>query len=104
MLINDNPHKQMTQLTVRKLEIDLKAGFPRHWHGGDAFRSHYYNALSMSFPVGEQYFIDSVRAGVARLPPGQAHDGLREPVQGFIGQEASHRHIHGLYNKELESQ
>lgn len=91
------------QLIVRKLEIDLTTGFARHWHGGDAFRSHYYNALSMSFPVGEQYFIDAVRAGLALLPE-DSHPELRPAIQGFIGQEATHRHIHGLYNARLERQ
>ena len=42
----------MSALTIRKLQVDLSRGFDRHWHGGDAFRSQYYNALSMSFPVG----------------------------------------------------
>jgi predicted metal-dependent hydrolase len=91
------------QLIVRKLEIDLSASFARHWHGGDAFRSHYYNALSMSFPVGEQYFIDAVRGGLALLPEG-SHPELRAAIQGFIGQEATHRHLHGLYNAQLEKQ
>ena len=91
-------------LNVRKLEIDLAAGFGRHWHGGDAFRTAYYNALSMSFPVGEQYFIDAVRAGLALLPDTPEHAALRETVQAFIGQEATHRHLHGLYNAHLEKQ
>ena len=94
----------MTNLIVRKLEIDLSEGFPRHWHGGDAFRSQYFNALSMSFPVGEQYFIDAVRAGAVLLPDDAAHEPLRHQVRGFIGQEATHRHIHGLYNAQLERQ
>jgi len=94
----------MTPLIVRKLEVDLAQGFARHWHGGDAFRSHYYNALSMSFPVGEQYFIDAVRAGAARLPQDAAHAPLRKLVEGFIGQEATHRHLHGLYNAQLARQ
>src|SRR5947209_2589340 len=98
MLINASRHNPMSSLVVRKLEIDLAAGFARHWHGGDAFRSHYYNALSMSFPVGEQYFIDAVRMGANALPDGDAHRDLREEVQVFIGQEATHRHIHALYN------
>lgn len=54
----------MTDLVVRKLLIDLTAPFPARWNGGDAFRSAFFNALSMSFPLGEQYFIDSVRAGI----------------------------------------
>ena len=54
----------MTDLVVRRLLIDLNTPFPARWNGGDAFRSALFNALSMSFPVGEQYFIDSVRAGL----------------------------------------
>ncbi|MCJ0763929.1 metal-dependent hydrolase [Variovorax terrae] len=94
----------MTQLPIRKLEVDLSGGFARHWHGGDPFRSQYYNALSMSFPVGEQFFIDSVRAALKLLPETEAHAPLRATIQGFIGQEATHRHIHGLYNAQLEKQ
>ncbi len=94
----------MTTLTIRKLNIDLADGFSRHWHGGDAFKSQYYNALSMSFPVGEQYFIDAVRAGAALLPHDAAHQELHDLVRGFIGQEATHRHIHGLYNAQLQKQ
>jgi hypothetical protein len=59
----------MTELVVRRLLIDLNAPFPGRWNGGDAFRSAFFSALSMSFPVGEQYFMDSVRAGLKTLPP-----------------------------------
>lgn len=91
-------------LPVRKLAVDLASGFGRHWHGGDAYRSMYFNALSMSFPVGEQFFIDSVRAGAATLPQDEAHAALHAMVAQFIGQEATHRHLHGLYNRHLDAQ
>ena len=58
----------MTELVVRRLLIDLETAVPRRWAGGDAFVSALFNALSMSFPVGEQFFIDSLRAGVKQLP------------------------------------
>lgn len=92
------------RLLVRKLEIDLRRGFGRRWHGGDAFRSQFFNALSMSFPVGEQFFIDSVRDAARLLPDTPANAALHETIAGFIGQEATHRHIHGLYNRQLEKQ
>ena len=57
----------MTELVVRRLLIDLEAPFEPRWNGGDAFRSAFFNALSMSFPVGEQYFIVSVRTGLKGL-------------------------------------
>jgi predicted metal-dependent hydrolase len=92
----------MTDLTVRKLLIDLNTPFSARWNGGDAFRSAFFNALSMSFPVGEQYFIDSVRAGIKALPAEQQARFARE-VQGFVGQEATHRRIHSLFNGHLEA-
>ena len=76
----------------------------RHWNGGDAFLTAFCNALSMSFPVGEQFFIDAVRNGAKQLGDSAEHQALRETVRGFIGQEATHRHLHGLYNAHLESQ
>jgi len=93
----------MSSLVVRRLLIDLQAPFERRWNGGDAFRSAYFNALSMSFPVGEQFFIDSVRTGVKTLPDG-ARSGFEAQVQGFVGQEATHRRIHALFNGHLERQ
>jgi len=96
--------QEMQTLTVRMLTLDLSAGFRRHWHGGDAFRSMYFNALSMSFPVGEQFFIDSVRGCLALLPDHAEHAALREIAGQFVAQEATHRRIHGLYNAHLEQQ
>ena len=91
----------MPTLTVRKLNIDLSRGFGRRWLGGDAYRSQFFNALSMTFPVGEQLFIDSVRT----VPEDKLADpALRAAVKDFIGQEASHRFVHILYNRQLEDQ
>ena len=93
----------MSELTVRRLLVDLEAPFDRRWAGGDAFRTAFFNALSMSFPVGEQFFIDSVRAGLKRLPDGP-RAALADEVQGFVGQEATHRRIHALFNAQLAAQ
>lgn len=93
----------MTDLVVRRLLINLEAPFHRHWCGGDAFRTAIFNALSMSFPTGEQFFIDSVRDGLKALPPDQ-QERYKAEVQGFIGQEATHRRIHALFNGHLEQQ
>ena len=91
----------MTELVVRRLLIDLETPFEARWCGGDAFASALFNALSMSFPAGEQYFIDSVREGLQALPDDQ-RAALADEVRGFIGQEATHRRIHALFNAQLE--
>lgn len=91
----------MTDLVVRRLLVDMEAPIQRHWCAGDAFRTAWFDALSMSFPVGEQFFIDSVRNGFKELPP-ERQERFRAEVQGFIGQEATHRRLHSLYNAHLE--
>lgn len=91
----------MTELVVRRLLVDMEAPIARHWCAGDAFRTALFNALSMSFPVGEQFFIDSVRNGFKALPL-EKQERYRAEVQGFIGQEATHRRLHALYNGHLE--
>jgi predicted metal-dependent hydrolase len=91
----------MTDLVVRRLLVDMEQPIPRHWCGGDAFRTALFNALSMSFPVGEQFFIDAVRKGFQALPAEQ-QERFRNEVQGFVGQEATHRRLHALYNAHLD--
>lgn len=90
----------MSNLTVRRLGIDLDTPLPRHWNGGCAFRTAFFDALSMSFPAGEQIFIDSMRRGLAALPAEQ-QARFADEVQAFIGQEATHRHVHARYNAHL---
>lgn len=93
----------MSQLVVRKLLIDLENTFPVRWNGGDAFTSAFMNALSMSFPVGEQFFIDALRRGLKTLPPDL--QAQHEPeVKAFAAQESTHRRLHSLFNQHLESQ
>ena len=92
-----------SSLPVRRLLLDLESPLDRHWNGGDAFRTAVFNALSMSFPAGEQSFIDAVRAGLAALPESE-RPRFQAEVQGFIGQEATHRRIHSLFNDHLARQ
>jgi hypothetical protein len=93
----------MSTLVVRRLLVDLQTPIGRHWNGGDAFRTAFFNALSMSFPAGEQVFIDSMRIGLAALPS-ERRERFAEEVQAFIGQEATHRRIHELFNRHLVRQ
>jgi len=93
----------MSTPIVRRLLVDLDTPLPRHWCGGDAFRTAWFNALSMSFPFGEQFFIDAVRAGAAALPDDE-RAAFEPAVKAFIGQEATHRRVHSLYNEHLAKQ
>lgn len=102
------PQPAYPGMSIRALQIDFSQGFVRRWFGGDAFRSAYFNAMSMTFPVGEQSFIDSVK-GVDDLIDEQINDEaeraeLRASLTDFIAQEATHRHIHTQFNAVLQTQ
>lgn len=77
--------------------FDLHAALATNWHGGDPFKTAFFNALSLTFPVGEKYFIDSVRAFQKQIDDQK----LSQEIRGFIGQEAIHRREHAKYNEIL---
>lgn len=87
-------------MTVRHLDVDISQGFPIYWNNNDAYRSQLLNGLSFMFPVGEQFFIDSVRH-FAKDVAAQGKAELAEEIKLFIGQEATHRHLHQQYNDHL---
>jgi uncharacterized protein len=96
-------------LPIRKLNVDLSQGFDRHWFKtpsgeGDAFRTAYYNALSMTFPAGEQLFIDSVKRVQSKLPNTPEHAAMQETIRDFCAQEATHRYVHAQFNNQLTEQ
>jgi uncharacterized protein len=102
------PQATAPAMTIRALQIDFSQGFDRRWFGGDAFRSAYFNAMSMTFPLGEQSFIDSIK-GVDHLIDERIESEtdriqLRAQLTDFSAQEATHRHIHAQYNAVLAKQ
>jgi len=85
------------QIKPRQPEIALPSPWQRHWHGGDAFKSHFFDAMSLLFPDGERFFIDSVRAFRDQVSDPQQQAQIR----GFIGQEAHHSREHQHYSEAL---
>lgn len=81
----------------RHPQFDLRAALASDWHSSDPFKTAFFNALSLTFPVGEKFFIDSVRAFEHRIDDPK----LNRDVRGFIGQEAVHRREHRTYNTLL---
>src|SRR3954449_383861 len=66
----------------------------RLWHGGRVEATAIYNALSSTFPLGEAYFVESVRAFRDGAPP-----RLAEEIKAFTTQEAIHSREHDAFNK-----
>lgn len=88
------------EIVRRDLHVDFDR-VPRHWHGGDCHRTRLFDALSLFFPDGERFFIESVRHFRERVPP---QGELAREVRGFIGQEAIHSREHHRYNEWLDTQ
>jgi predicted metal-dependent hydrolase len=66
----------------------------RLWHGGSVEATAIYNALSATFPVGEAFFVESVRAFRDDAPPRLAGE-----IKGFTTQEAIHSREHDAFNR-----
>ena len=66
----------------------------RWWMGGDPVATAFYNALSATFPKGEAFFVESVRAFRDGAPP-----KLEAEIKGFVTQEVMHSREHVQFNK-----
>lgn len=85
-------------ITVRRMDFDFSDEIPADWFDGNPFLSAMMAALSVSFPAGERYFIDSVRHFQSQIKnPEQLAD-----IRAFIGQEANHTKEHIAMNDFLE--
>lgn len=87
------------EIRPRHLDFDLPDPMPRHWHSGDAFKTHMFNAMSVLFPDGERFFIDSVRHYRERVED----PALKQQIRGFIGQEGHHSREHLVYSDRLRA-
>ncbi|MCG8523211.1 MAG: metal-dependent hydrolase [Pseudomonadales bacterium] len=83
----------------RHLRFDVRTELRTLWHGNDAFRTAFFNALSLQFPDGEQQFINAVRLYRDQITDPK----LKEEIKGFIGQEALHSREHKEYNEALKA-
>jgi predicted metal-dependent hydrolase len=92
--------EQRPPIQPRNINFDLPADLPRHWHSGDPYITGFFNGLSLMFPEGERFFMDSVRHYQDRITDPR----LREEVRGFLGQEGIHAREHRHYNEILEAQ
>lgn len=94
---NQSLSPQELKFGPRRPAFDLANALGRDWHGGSAFRTAWFNALSMLFPLGEQFFIDSVIAFKDRIDDPR----LLDEISAFQAQESIHRLQHKKYNALL---
>lgn len=81
----------------RNREYDIARSLEGDWFDGHPFKTAWFNAMSITFPLGEKFFIDSVRHFSDRIDDPK----LNEEIRGFCGQEGYHRREHDRYNRAL---
>ena len=81
-------------ITPRDRRFGRAGKTPRLWHGGRVEATAIYNALSTTFPKGEAFFVESVRAFREGAPP-----KLADEIKAFTTQEAIHSREHDAFNK-----
>ena len=85
-------------ITVRKAQFNPKA-IRRHYFANSPIMSHLLTALSSTFPIGEQFFVHSVRNVRDKVKD----EKLQAQITAFIGQEAMHSKAHAEFNDAWRS-
>ena len=80
----------------RDPSFELQKNLSSNWANDDAFLTAVFNALSFSFPKGEKFFMNSVRAF-----KDEVSSEMSEEIRIFCIQEATHTREHIKYNKLL---
>ena len=81
-------------ITPRDRRFGAEGATPRWWHGGNPYATALYNALSATFPKGEAFFVESVRAYREGADP-----KLAAEIKAFTTQEAIHSREHAAFNR-----
>lgn len=81
-------------ITVRDLRFCRKGKPQRWWLNGDPVATAWFTALSGTFPRGEAFFIEAVKAHREGVPPQLADD-----IRAFIVQEVNHTREHLALNR-----
>ena len=83
-------------ITPRDRRFGRNSKQDRWWLGGDPVATAFYNALSITFPRGEAFFIESVKAFRNDTP-----EKLEREIRAFIQQEVMHSREHVSFNKRV---
>ncbi|MCZ8321836.1 MAG: metal-dependent hydrolase [Novosphingobium sp.] len=81
----------------RNIRFDVTAARDGHWLGGDPVGTAVFNAMSLTFPLGERLFMDAVRAYRHKLS-----GRLAQQAKDFIAQESIHSREHHNLNGTID--
>lgn len=82
------------------MDFGFDDSIPRHWMRENALGTHLANGLNLLFPMGERFFVRSVRHYLDEVESPE----LREQVRAFFGQEGLHAREHERFFSILRDQ
>lgn len=83
-------------ITPRDRRFGREGNQARWWMAGDPIGTAFHNSLSITFPKGEAFFIESVKAFRDGAPP-----RLAAEIKAFTQQEVMHSREHVAFNKRV---
>ncbi len=94
-----NTLRRKKQIAPKKRNLQFPLGRTKsdQWNSAGVPFTQFMNTLSIFFPAGERFFIDSIRNYRDRI----TDESLKKDIQQFIGQEAMHTREHLVYNQAL---
>jgi uncharacterized protein len=90
-------HPQPVPITPRNRSFARNAASRRWWMNDDPVATAWFTALSMTFPRGEAFFIESVKPFRDQVP-----EELQGRIKAFIQQEVLHSREHLAFNRLIE--
>lgn len=84
------------ELVIRDRRFGRGMVQDRWWLGNDPFATAFYNALSVTFPKGEAFFVESVKKFRDGTSP-----RLEGEIRAFVRQEVNHSREHVSFNKRV---
>ncbi len=95
----DTPTPRDHKITPRDRRFGRDEGYnpDRWWLDNDPVATAFYNALSLTFPRGEAFFVESVKAFRDVTP-----EKLQNEIRAFVKQEVMHSREHIAFNRRVE--
>lgn len=84
------------EITPRDRRFGRETSQDRWWYNNDPVGTAFFNALSVTFPRGEAYFIEAVKAHREGVPPKLAGE-----IRAFVQQEVMHSREHVAFNRKV---
>jgi uncharacterized protein len=97
VLIASPASEQTRIIKPRDRSHEIADALATNWLDNSVFLTAFFNTMSITFPAGEKFFIDSVR----HYRDDITDPALKQNIKGFCGQEGFHRREHQRYNEQL---